>query len=768
MSIKTNIYSVVIFSFLCTTASSCGIKKCSVSWKNNDGSLILSENIDSGTKPTYKGDEPQYVGNGDVEDGYHYEFVGWSPEPDIIYEDTEYTAVFEKNINKYLINWKNYDGSIIYSETYDHGVTPVFDSDKYGVPLRKEDESYIYSFAGWDKDITVATKDIDYIAQYSSTAKAFSVNFVGDEHVKIFVFKTQNYSIAPTETNLDYSRNKEGLFDMTGEGQINFKLVFEDNYFLNKINVSGNYKNLKTPSDIGSENIYRVTKISSDLIIDISSDPIEKVNLISDFSSYTDDTGLISFSWGYKTNGINALDLTIKENGNVVENTEFDNKIKAYNYKMDENKHYDFTFVTKKDGQQYGSSYSVSRSFCTAAKEIAFPRVEILTENNVWPGVKYIDRPAGCWGWGSTDKEYVQSIFKMYDADNNLLYDSQEHLKDETNNYTGSKIKVRGNSSSYFEKKPYKLKLNEATDLLSYFVDRDEYPAFASKEWALLRYGYSPNTFLGREISDIITNKYDMQVQYVSLYVNGDYRGVYILGDYICKESCNIGKKGFIVENDALWWNEDLSFETPITSKWSQMAWTFKYPDPDDLTEESNEYKYIQNYITQYENELINNSDNALSYIDINSFVEWMLVHDILGTEDASGSNMYFVKNDSDDSPLKAGPVWDFDSCFGEGYEYSFSKIHTNSPFSSTYYLAKYEAFKSLYVDMFNEYCGASFIQTLNDRFNLIHDEKISELIALENSCFGTSEDDLRSQFEERLSFLANHLNWIGEQIATW
>lgn len=57
--------------------------------------------------------------------------------------------------------------------------------------------------------------------------------------------------------------------------------------------------------------------------------------------------------------------------------------------------------------------------------------------------------------------------------------------------------------------------------------------------------------------------------------------------------------------------------------------------------------------------------DRYKEYIDEKTFAAWVLGHDYLGTQDAAGRNMYIYKKDSsDDSKMKMGPMWDFDSNF--------------------------------------------------------------------------------------------------------
>ena len=91
------------------------------------------------------------------------------------------------------------------------------------------------------------------------------------------VYYTQDYTTA-NETNVTstVSRNSDtGSPDSTGDGQVNFTVSLKDGYELDSVTVSGNYKNLKDVSTDSLPNTYRVTKISGDLTITVTTKQTE-------------------------------------------------------------------------------------------------------------------------------------------------------------------------------------------------------------------------------------------------------------------------------------------------------------------------------------------------------------------------------------------------------------------------------------------------------------------------------------------------------------
>ena len=74
---------------------------------------------------------------------------------------------------KPLVVFKNYDGTILSSAYYNLGDAVVVPSN----PTRTEDETYTYSFAGWNNDVVNCNGDAEYIAVYDSIYKNYTIIF---------------------------------------------------------------------------------------------------------------------------------------------------------------------------------------------------------------------------------------------------------------------------------------------------------------------------------------------------------------------------------------------------------------------------------------------------------------------------------------------------------------------------------------------------------------------------------------------------------------
>ncbi|MBO4607087.1 MAG: CotH kinase family protein [Prevotella sp.] len=247
------------------------------------------------------------------------------------------------------------------------------------------------------------------------------------------------------------------------------------------------------------------------------------------------------------------------------------------------------------------------------------------------------------------------------------LYDSGEYEKGSS----GMTVKVRGNSSAWSDKHPFKLKLQRKADLLLRGDAR-----YDDRDWVLLYESpYTLCNLVSRQVCAMLGMDYVPCGEYVNLLFNGDYRGLYFLSESVGRNPlCRIdvdSDEGYIIELDAYWWNEDVWFETLLTEGSPFRRYTFKYPDPDDVTE--GQVEYIRTVMSCVEQSIMDGSYPA--WIDVDSFVSWILAHDILGTWDSMGSNTFLTKHDSSDSSkVRLGPPWDFDTVMMMGGEWS--RIH--------------------------------------------------------------------------------------------
>lgn len=298
---------------------------------------------------------------------------------------------------------------------------------------------------------------------------------------------------------------------------------------------------------------------------------------------------------------------------------------------------------------------------------IGLPVLCFETVDGELPTCDYVSAPAGCMGATIANATKVPGrlvIYQRLEGLDSIVYDSGDYEKD----VSGMTIKLRGNTSAYDAKKPYKIKLQKKSDLLLH----DNDAIYKDKEWLLLKDDYL-TTIVGFKVNELVGMVWTPQYRFVNVVINNDYRGPYLLCESVKRNTdcrLNVDKSGFIFEFDPYWWNEDVYVSSGSSPSYN---YTFKYPDPDDILPE--QLEYMQALVLDFEKSVKDGTYSSM--IDVASFAKWCLVHDITGTQDGGGANLYYSKYDTTAlTPIVMPLTWDFD--MSERTSGAWSRSHTN------------------------------------------------------------------------------------------
>lgn len=150
------------------------INQYTIIFQNDNGDELQSEVLNHGDAVSYKGETPTKPSTTQ----YSYTFAGWSPTINpTASANATYTATFDPVVNKYTITFKNFDGTVLQSNDWDYGATPVYSSE---TPTKPADAGHTYTFTGWDKTISAVTGTEEYIAQFSSATKTYTLTTTGE------------------------------------------------------------------------------------------------------------------------------------------------------------------------------------------------------------------------------------------------------------------------------------------------------------------------------------------------------------------------------------------------------------------------------------------------------------------------------------------------------------------------------------------------------------------------------------------------------------
>ena len=254
------------------------------------------------------------------------------------------------------------------------------------------------------------------------------------------------------------------------------------------------------------------------------------------------------------------------------------------------------------------------------------------------------------------------------------------YIDDPFNDFDGSiTIERRGNSSQWQGKTPYRFETvdeegeNSNVELLGMPAEND---------WVL----YAPwqdKTMIRNVLTYQLSNemgRYASRSRHVELYLNDEYRGIYVLMEKIKRDGnrVDISKLnpdeitgddvtgGYILKFDWFYTGDNIGgFE----SEFDNMIYNYHYPKPSDIVPEQE--AYIEEYINDFEtimmdNDYTNDSTGYPSMMNVESFVDFILLQELAKNVDAYRLSTYIYKDkESIDNRLTAGPVWDFNHGFG-------------------------------------------------------------------------------------------------------
>lgn len=240
-------------------------------------------------------------------------------------------------------------------------------------------------------------------------------------------------------------------------------------------------------------------------------------------------------------------------------------------------------------------------------------------------------------------------------------------------------IKGRGNTSWTLPKKPYTLKLEEKHEILG---------MPKNKRWNLIA-NYYDNSFCRNEIAFYLSRcfelDYTVKGRFVDLVLNGDYKGLYWIGESIKvdKNRININdKKDFLIEMD-IYYDEIWKFKSPIKE--------FPYMIKNDDYMTTDKLELVENFVSNLEMLLYPNynnydamppDENYSRFLDLKSWAKFWIINEILDNGELNHPKSCFFT--LSDNLIKAGPVWDFDYA---GYYKTDCRVNT-----SLYYDALFQS----------------------------------------------------------------------------
>ncbi len=249
---------------------------------------------------------------------------------------------------------------------------------------------------------------------------------------------------------------------------------------------------------------------------------------------------------------------------------------------------------------------------------------------------------------GSKDTKYAGQTVVLTDASGSVNLSQ-----------TDVEIKGRGNTSwVYSDKKPYQIKFSKKQTVLG---------MAKAKKWVLLANSFDDSMLRNSAafyLGDALNMTYTPDAEFVEMWVDGEYQGVYTIG-----EKCEIDSNrlnltdslGALVENDNFFYNEEDYWYYDSTYKC--------YFALKEAVEDGNAQAALNNFkskLTAFQKYMSATSASSASlsdlkkYIDVDSFAKWYLVNEYMDNAESYVTSWYWYCDGTSDV-LHLGPAWDFD-----------------------------------------------------------------------------------------------------------
>lgn len=235
--------------------------------------------------------------------------------------------------------------------------------------------------------------------------------------------------------------------------------------------------------------------------------------------------------------------------------------------------------------------------------------------------------------------------------------------------YQGTaRIRGRGNSSwLWYDKKPYRIKLNESSGILGLGKNKD---------WVLLANYRDPtdlmNTF-GFEVAQWLGLPFTNHTRYVEVTLNGEYIGLYQLTEQV-EEG---GNRVDIDQTDGWLFCLDADDGPHLNPGAGDNFWSsvfdlpicVKHPEDPDI----NQLYAIRSDFAKLENAINNyNYDSVAALMNISSFIDYLILQELVYNVEIDAPRSVFMHKDKGGKYIM-GPAWDFDA----GYDFDWGTMYT-------------------------------------------------------------------------------------------
>ncbi|MBO5379021.1 MAG: CotH kinase family protein [Clostridia bacterium] len=301
--------------------------------------------------------------------------------------------------------------------------------------------------------------------------------------------------------------------------------------------------------------------------------------------------------------------------------------------------------------------------------------------------------------------------------------------EDHTFNNASAKIRGRGNTTWDYDKKPYRLKFNGEVDLFGMGEAKDYILLANHSDLSMSR------NYLAQSVASLFESiNQTSSCQFVDLYLNGEYRGVYLVCEQIEFDKNRIE----VTESETLDTSYLIEMDGHVNGDFTVGSdhYTLKVPNKDEVESFEGYEAFIYSYLCEALSAATGEDYSIVcELIDVRSFAEAYIVYELFNCVDAGYSSFNIYKEAG--GKLYCGPVWDFDRSVG-----IVGHHHDAKPYTSLWARQENDWFEAL----------------------LSHEE----FYALVGEILSERQDEIREKLNSCYDYLYDSRDSFGRNFTKW
>lgn len=373
----------------------------------------------------------------------------------------------------------------------------------------------------------------------------------------------------------------------------------------------------------------------------------------------------------------------------------------------------------------------------------------------------HIDTMSGTMDYIHEDKENNESAtMRLYTESGALDFEGDIESISGRGNYTWDN----------FPKKPYNLTLSAGADLLS---------MGKTQRWVLLANALDDSNIRNKFLYDMASKvglSYTSDSQYVDLYLNGEYAGLYLLCEKVevHPQRVDIATDGSFLVSQVPQVRVSAENYTYIQTD-STQALRVHYPlsnSDEELSALTATFQSVENAIMSDDSIDSTTGKELSQLIDIESWARKYLMEEISANWDACSVSQYYYYDSSDSTGrIYASPVWDYDNTMGNknafgtqnpqvlygNHEYVRDNLYT--PWF--YHLYQKDEFYNMVVGLYKTEFLPAFKSAIENDLSAYLD-MVKSASVLDNIRWG-NDVDIQAEVEYLKTYMGERLEFLSK-----